>query len=126
MEQENVNREKVVAANDRTTFMSDLQKCMEYLEDQGYTDQFRVDHKYLESTGPDPKKYEPGDIKAVNFYRFEGITDPDDMSILYAIETVDGKKGTLVDAYGYNSDEDTGAFMKQVDISKQVANLWDK
>jgi hypothetical protein len=69
------------------------------------------------------KKYKPKDVIAVNFYRFEGITDPDDMSILYAIETFDGGKGTLTDAYGRYSDEDTSAFMKQVEIHKKPEGM---
>jgi hypothetical protein len=43
------------------------------------------------------------------------------MSILYAIETTDGTKGTLIDAYGNYSDDDTGAFMQEVDIHKKVS-----
>ena len=50
------------------------------------------------------KQYIPEQIKVVNFYRFEGITDPGDMAVLYVIETDDGAKGTLVDAYGTYSD----------------------
>jgi hypothetical protein len=42
------------------------------------------------------------------------------MSILYAIETSDGTKGTLVDAYGLYADEQTGSFMKEVEIHKKV------
>lgn len=42
------------------------------------------------------------------------------MSILYAIETVDGTKGTLSDAYGLYADEQTGDFMKEVEIHKKV------
>lgn len=38
------------------------------------------------------------------FYRFEGDTNPDDMSILYAISTTTGVKGLLVDAYGVYSE----------------------
>jgi hypothetical protein len=34
------------------------------------------------------------------FYRFEGMTNPDDSSILFAISSSDGLKGTLGDAYG--------------------------
>jgi len=43
-------------------------------------------------------------VRVTNFYRFEGITDPADMAVLYLIETADGAKGTLVDAYGTYSD----------------------
>jgi hypothetical protein len=90
------------------TFMTDLQKVQDNLEKYGYTEQFRVEKDKLVGM-TSKKKYKPKDVKAANFYRFEGITDPDDMSILYAIETCDGSKGTLTDAYGRYSDEDTGA-----------------
>jgi hypothetical protein len=105
--------------NDRTTYMTDQEKLMKKLEEEGYTDQFRVEKKVLHSLTETKKTYKPKDVKAVNFYRFEGISDPDDMSILYAIETCDGRKGTLVDAYGRYSDEATGEFMKLVDIQKK-------
>ena len=111
-------------SNDRLTFMTELQKCMNKLEEQGYTDQFRVEKKYLQSLTDAKRKYKPKDVQAVNFYRFEGISDPEDMSILYAIETTDGCKGTLVDAYGSYSDDDTGAFMQEVDINKKASAKW--
>jgi hypothetical protein len=106
------------AANDRPTNMTDLEKCLNKLENEGYTDQFRVEHGKLCDLTVN-KKYKPKEVKAVNFYRFEGISDPEDMSILYAIETCDGRKGTLVDAYGFYSDDNTGVFMNQIEISKR-------
>ena len=115
-------RESYTQPNDKTTYMTDLEKCMNRLEQKGYTDQFRVEKKRLQSLTDAKKSYKPEDVKAVNFFRFEGITDPDDMSILYAIETCDGRKGTLVDAYGLYSDDDTGAFMQDVDINKKVSS----
>ena len=107
--------------NDRTTFMTDLQKCLNKLENDGYIDQFRVEKGKLQSLKDAKRKYKAKDVKAVNFYRFEGDSNPDDMSILYAIETSDGHKGTLIDAYGNYSDDDTGAFMQEVDINKKVS-----
>lgn len=109
-------------ANDRLTFMTDLEKVQANLEKYGYNEQFRVEKGKL--VGIESKKsYKPNDVKAVNFYRFEGISDPDDMSILYAIETSDGCKGTLTDAYGRYSDEDTGDFMKKVEIEKKAGGM---
>ncbi|MFL5787872.1 MAG: hypothetical protein ACJ748_07445, partial [Flavisolibacter sp.] len=92
----------------------------------GYVDQFRVEKDRLQSMTDAKKKYKPKDVKAVNFYRFEGDSNPDDMSILYAIETCDGTKGTLVDAYGNYSDDDTGEFMQQVDINKRIPLTWKR
>lgn len=109
-------------ANDRSTFMTDLEKVQNKLENHGYTEQFRVEENKIVGI-TSKKKYKQKDIKVVNFYRFEGITNPDDMSILYAIETCDGSKGTLTDGYGPNSDEATGEFMKQVEIHKQTNGM---
>ena len=108
--------------NDRLTFMNNEENLMTNLEKHGYTEQFRVNKDKLESltTG---KSYKCEDVKAVNFYRFEGISDPDDMSILYAIETCDGAMGTLSDAYGSYSDEATGEFMKKVEIGKKLHGM---
>src|SRR5689334_7484931 len=106
-------------ANDRHTNMTDMEKCLNKLEANGYTDQYKVEKGKLHDLSND-KKYKPKDVKAVNFFRFEGITDPDDMSILYAIETSDGRKGTLVNAYGLYSDDDTDEFMKQVEVNKKT------
>lgn len=121
--QEEDNRtEKYDDANDRLTFMTDVQKVQANLEKYGYTEQFRVEKGKL--VGMESKKsYKPKDVKAANFYRFEGISDPDDMSILYAIETCDGCKGTLTDAYGRYSDEATGEFMKQVEVEKKTDGM---
>lgn len=119
---ENEIRESYTQANDKTSYMTDMEKCMNRLEQKGYTEQFRVEKKRLKSVNNDKKSYKPEDVKAVNFFRFEGISDPDDMSILYAIETSDGTKGTLVDAYGRYSDEDTSTFMQDVDINKKVSS----
>ena len=111
--------DKYTEANDKATELTDLQKCLDRLEEKGYTEQFRVEKKKLVSVTT-KKKFKPKDVKAANFFRFEGITDPDDTSVLYAIETSDGSRGTLIDAYGLYADDDTGEFMKEVEIGKKV------
>lgn len=65
----------------------------------GYTECFRAFKEGLYT--PSKKKYyTPEQVNIVDFYRFEGLSDPADNSILYIIETIDGVKGTLLDAYG--------------------------
>lgn len=106
--------------NDRTTYMTDLDKCQKKLNEQGFTHQFQATEEGLKdlTTGD---VYSPADVKVTDFFRFEGISDPDDMSILYAIQTKDGHKGTLVDAYGLYADSKVGEFMIEVEnIQKKV------
>jgi hypothetical protein len=111
--------DKYTEANDRPTEMTDMEICLKKLEQKGYTDQYRVEKAKLVSMH-NKKKYKAKDVTAANFFRFEGISNPDDMSVLYAIETADGNKGTLVDAYGLYADEETGEFMKEVEVRKKV------
>jgi hypothetical protein len=105
--------------NDRSTFMTDLEKVVKELEEKGYTDEYKIEKKQLVSLSNN-KKYKPKDVKAVNFFRFEGTSNPDDMSILYAIETCDGRKGILIDAYGTYADDDISEFVKTVEINKKT------
>lgn len=109
-------------ANDKLTYMTDLGKCLNKLEAQGFTDQYKIENGRLVCFDSGVM-FLPKDVKAVNFYRFEGISNPDDMSILYAVETCDGRRGTLVDAYGLYADDNVGAFMQEVEIHKKVHDV---
>ena len=107
-------------ANDKASFMNTMTSCMNKVVMDGYTDTFKVTDEGLFSCKTE-NKYEPEQIKIVNFYRFEGESDPADMSILYVIETHDGAKGTLTDAYGAYADENVNKFIEQVnDINKRT------
>ena len=44
------------------------------------------------------------------------MTNPDDMSIVYAVTTDDGKKGTVVDAYGTYEDPMTSDMVQKMRI----------
>ncbi|RNI23657.1 hypothetical protein [Rufibacter latericius] len=85
------------------------------LNKEGYTQDFRVteDNRLQALTGD--KIYGPEEVKIVDFYRFEGETDPDDMSILYALECADGTKGTISNSYGPYADQGIDDFMKLVE-----------
>src|SRR5258708_8259537 len=52
------------------------------------------------------KTYQPGDLEILKTFRFEGVSDPADMEILYIIRARDGLIGYSQDAYGaYSSHE---------------------
>lgn len=90
------------------------------LNKDGFTTDFKVDNGRLCVMGSG-KTYAAAEVKIVDFYRFEGETDPDDMAILYAIETNDGLKGTISNSYGPYADSGVDEFLKQVeDIGKNL------
>jgi hypothetical protein len=46
----------------------------------------------------------PHEFEIVEYYRFEGDSDPADEAIVYAIESSTGLKGILVNGYGISSE----------------------
>jgi hypothetical protein len=98
--------------------MRDMSTVMKKLTEEGYTGNFRVTEEGLECLDTN-KIYKAADLVVVNFYRSEGVSDPDDNSILYAIQASDGTKGTLMDAYGAYSEPLVEKFMKQVKIQEK-------
>lgn len=90
------------------------------LNKEGFTADFKVAQGKLCVMNAD-KTYTPNDVTIVDFYRFEGESNPDDMSILYAIETNDGVKGTISNSYGTYADAGVDNFLKQVeDLGKNL------
>lgn len=99
--------------NPDTNYLKGIAQCINTEVQKGFSANFSVDETgHLTS---EEKTFTPGEVKIVNFYRFEGYSDPSDNSILYVIETTDGTKGTLVDAYGAAADEHVGKFIRQVE-----------
>lgn len=107
--------------DDATQKMDTLSECLNKSIERGYTENFTVDGKRLASE--DGKShYAAKDVAIPNFYRFEGYSSPEDNSILYLVETTDGKMGTLIDSYGSDADATISAFIREVqDIQKQNA-----
>ncbi len=102
--------------------MKTMSSCTRKLSKDGFTVQFKAHKRGLESLDTN-KIFEPKDVKIVNFYRFEGESDPSDNAILYAIETNNGEKGTLVDAYGVYTDLKVSDFVKQVEEFQKANTL---
>ncbi len=90
----------------------------ERLRKEGFLADFKVTNGQLTTIHQDngrPKAWTSNDVRIVDFYRFEGESNPDDMSILYALECVDGTKGTISNSYGPTADSDTDAFLVEVE-----------
>jgi len=58
----------------------------------------------------------PRDLVIREVHRFEGVSDPDDTEVLYAIESASGMRGTLADAFGVYADPTIGTVLRDVPI----------
>lgn len=67
------------------------------------------------------KVLQPEEIVVREVHRFEGVSDPDDMSVIYAIEGHDGTRGVLVDAFGVYADPAVGQLLRNVPIHHEEA-----
>ena len=98
-----------------------LASCLNKALQDGYKENFKATSKGIESVETE-KNYKPEDLHVVDFYRFEGASDPADSAILYVMEAPDGAKGTLVDSYGAYSDADVAKMITRIHfIEKHTA-----
>jgi hypothetical protein len=90
-----------------------LSEALNSLNKRGYTIDFNMqsDSVYCKALG---ESFSPEEFEIVEFFRFEGNTDPGDESIVYALRNKSGHKGVLVDAYGLYSDPLTAEMVQKL------------
>ena len=89
-----------------TTTMRTLSGEVNRLQKAGYNSEIIRDEL---------KKLNPDDWLIKEICRFEGMSDPADNSILYAIVTKDNKrKSLIVDSFGSENSEAFSKFIRQV------------
>jgi hypothetical protein len=90
-----------------------LSEAVNGLKARGYTEDFNLKGHCLECA-PRNLQLHPEDFNVDEFYRFEGASNPDDNSIVYAISSNEGLKGVLVDAYGMYSENINDAMARKL------------
>jgi len=63
-------------------------------------------------------KFDVNDFEIVEVYRFEGDSDPSDEAVVYAIQSVNGIKGILVNGYGISADAMSAEMARKLSIHK--------
>ena len=96
-----------------------LSKAIQALKKNGYEYDFNLHPDAIECTDVS-QKFAPSDFHVDAVYRFEGMTNPDDNSVLYAISARTGLKGLLLDAYGAYSDSLTAEMVKKLTIDERT------
>jgi len=92
-----------------------LHEAINGLKSQGFTLDFNLREDCIEcgETG----RLDPDSFEITEVHRFEGMTNPDDSSVLYAIEGKNGEKGVFVDAYGAYANSLSTAMIEKLRIS---------
>jgi hypothetical protein len=76
---------------------------IKYYVEEGYSENYTTSESKLVNV-TSKKEYLPEHIRIVAEHRFEGKSNPSDMSILYVVVTEDGSKGTALVNYSPSSD----------------------
>jgi hypothetical protein len=99
-----------------------LTAVMADLTQRGYTEHFVPTNGRLRGV-QSGRSFLPEELTIAEYHRFEGVSDPDDMAIFYAIQTRSGVRGTLADAFGVYSDPRVSALVQATaDRSQRVTS----
>lgn len=82
-------------------------------EEKGYVSTFHFKNGRLINSKT-KNNYAPSDLYIVAENRYEGMSNPSDMSILYVIETNKDEKGTFLMEFGPMADLDVAEFFKNI------------
>jgi hypothetical protein len=74
------------------------------LKRRGYTMDFNIEFDKI-VCHEKPVTLSANEFEIVEVHRYEGNSNPDDEEVVYAIESSDGHKGILVDAFGIYADD---------------------
>ncbi|HMQ63213.1 MAG TPA: hypothetical protein PKE06_21190 [Flavilitoribacter sp.] len=87
------------------------------LQQRGYTDNYKFEEDQMHGieTG---RQYSADEMTIVEYHRFEGESNPSDMSIVFAVESNDGRRGTLTSSYGAYADHKMLNFISKVRIKE--------
>ncbi|MBK6831813.1 MAG: phosphoribosylpyrophosphate synthetase [Flavobacteriales bacterium] len=96
------------------TAYSTLSEAVNDLQRRGYTDDLVLAERCLVCDARS-LSLDPADFQIDEFHRFEGNSDPEDQSIVYAISSdKHGLKGILVNAYGPDASSMTQEMVRKL------------
>jgi quercetin dioxygenase-like cupin family protein len=101
--------------------MTTLSQVLNHLKETGYTEDFNLDNNCLICSG-NSLKIHPEDFVVDKHYRFEGMSDPADEAVVYAISSTSNNiKGTVVNGYGIYSDPETDNMIRIIEAKSRLA-----
>ncbi len=99
-------------------YVSELDAILD-LRRRGYTADFELVNDTLREVASG-RRFRAEELTIVEHDRFEGESDPDDMSVVYAIESDDGARGVVVNAFGPYAEPGLAAFLQKIRIREHI------
>jgi hypothetical protein len=108
--------ELTLEANNSSMYTYDtVSSAVNGLKKRGFSLDFNLAENCLVCQGD---KFNADDFEIVEWYRFEGESDPADEAVVYAIESNKGQKGVLVNGYGPSADSASSEIAKKLHVHK--------
>ena len=90
-----------------------LSGALNGLKQRGYTEDFNLKENCIVCSTK-ALELKPEEFYIDEVHRFEGMSNPDDNSVVYAVSSSSGVKGVLVDAYGTYAEAITPEMAKKL------------
>jgi hypothetical protein len=98
-----------------------LTQAITALKNAGYNNDFNLHPEWIECP-PLQLKFGPAEFHVDEVHRFEGMNDPDDSAVLFAISSTAGVKGLLIDAYGAYAESVSPLMIEKLKIDSQTGH----
>jgi hypothetical protein len=98
---------------------TNMVEALEDLKKRGFTANFEFLDQVFRDVNSG-RTFKADELTIVEHYRFEGASDPDDMSVVYAIKSRGGLTGIIADAFGVYANPDLGRFLEKVKIQEEM------
>jgi hypothetical protein len=97
---------------------TNMVEAIQELKKRGFTANFEFLNQAFRDVDSG-RTFKADELAIVEHYRFEGTSDPDDMSVVYAIEVDGGPKGIIADAYGLYANPNLGGFLEKGQVREE-------
>lgn len=104
------------------TRQGSMLELLQELKQIGYSNSFEF-RKGVFRCIESEKEYAPTTLSTEAIYRFEGDSNPSDMSVVYVLRASDGTGGVFVDAFGPNGDMKAAEFLNRVPDHREESDL---
>jgi hypothetical protein len=102
-------------------YYDNLVEATQELSKRGFDSEFKFDDNRLLSI-QNNHAYQAKDLLIVEYHRFEGMTNPADSSVIFAIETNTEEKGTVIMSYSTDADMELVSFIDKIKVKVSHEN----